>query len=83
MFARGVDLGFTRIFVPQEHGGMAGSCLDAAILLEELGAADVGIAADYFALTATMPLMMLRAGSPAQQTAFLERFAAGPMGLGG
>jgi alkylation response protein AidB-like acyl-CoA dehydrogenase len=83
MFARGVDLGFTRIFVPEIQGGMGGSCLDAAILLEELGAADVGIASDFFALTATMPLMMLRAGSEAQRAAFLERFAAGPMVLGG
>ena len=83
MFARGVDLGFTRIFVSEEHGGMSGSCVDAAMLLEELGAADVGIAADYFALTAVMPLMILRAGNDAQRTAFLQRFGSGPMVLGG
>lgn len=72
----GAELGFMRLLVPAEQGGLGGSCLDAVIMLEELGAADVGIAADYFALTATMPLMMLRAGSSEQQRRFLERFLA-------
>lgn len=83
MFARGTDLGLTRIFIPEDHGGMGGNCLDAAIMLEELGAADVGIAADYFALTATMPLLMLRAGGETQKAEFLKRFCAGAMVLGG
>jgi alkylation response protein AidB-like acyl-CoA dehydrogenase len=77
VFEEGASLGFTRLFVPQELGGMGGTCLDAALLLEELGAADVGIASDYFALTACMPLMAMRAGS-ASGEAFLKRFAEAP-----
>jgi len=84
LFEKGVALGFTRLFVPVEHGGIGASCLDAVILLEELGAADVGVASDYFALTATMPLLMLRAGRPDQRDAFLNAFANAPaMVLGG
>jgi alkylation response protein AidB-like acyl-CoA dehydrogenase len=77
VFEAGAELGFTRLFVPQELGGMGGTCLDAALLLEELGAADVGIASDYFALTACMPLMAMRAGS-ASGEAFVKRFAEAP-----
>lgn len=60
---KGAELGFTRLLVPGSCGGLGGTCVDAVLMLEELGAADVGIAADYFALTATMPLMILRAAA--------------------
>jgi alkylation response protein AidB-like acyl-CoA dehydrogenase len=78
VFEAGVALGFTKVFVPESAGGLGGSCLDAVLLLEELGAADVGVASDYFSLTMTMPLMMLRAGRPEQAAAFLEAFTAHP-----
>ncbi len=80
---RGIELGFTRLLVPEEFGGLGGNALDAVLLLEELGAADVGIAADYFALTMTMPLMFLRAGSTEQRRRFLADFATRPMVLAG
>jgi len=76
VFKAGAALGLTKIFVPEALGGIGGSCLDAVIMLEELGAADVGIASDYFSLTATMPLLLARAG-PAGQ-ARLADFAAAP-----
>jgi alkylation response protein AidB-like acyl-CoA dehydrogenase len=76
-FEAGAALGFTRLFLPEAMGGMGGSCLDAALLLEELGAADVGIASDYFALTACMPLMAMRAGGAAAD-AFLADLAGRP-----
>jgi len=83
VFEEGARLGFTRMFVPQDMGGLGGSCLDAVLVLEELGAADIGMASDYFALTACMPLMALRAGGPSG-TAFVERFAKdGTMVLAG
>jgi alkylation response protein AidB-like acyl-CoA dehydrogenase len=77
VFEEGAALGFTRMFVPEELGGLGGSCLDAVLMLEELGAADVGIASDYFALTACMPLMAMRAGG-ASGEAFVKRFAESP-----
>jgi alkylation response protein AidB-like acyl-CoA dehydrogenase len=76
IYKKGVELGFTKLFVPEEAGGLGGSCLDAAILLEELGAADVGIAADYFSLTMNMPLLMMRGGRPEQLSGFLNAFVA-------
>lgn len=77
VFEEGAALGFTKLFVPQALGGMGGTAMDAVLLLEELGAADVGIASDYFALTACMPLMAMRAGSPSGE-AFVARFAEAP-----
>ena len=77
VFEEGAALGFTRMFVPEELGGLGGSCLDAVLVMEELGAADVGIASDYFALTACMPLMAARAGGSSGE-AFVKRFAESP-----
>ena len=74
VFETGAALGLTKLFVPEALGGLGGSCLDAVIVLEELGAADVGIASDYFSLTATMPLMLQRAGGDR----YLAEFAAAP-----
>ena len=76
-FEAGATLGLTKLFVPEALGGAASSCLDAAIMLEELGAADVGIASDYFSLTATMPLLLQRAGGAGADAA-LAQFAAAP-----
>lgn len=77
VFAEGAALGLTRLFLAHDLGGMGGTCLDAVLMLEELGAADVGLASDYFALTACMPLMAARAGGPSAD-AFLRRFAEAP-----
>ncbi len=73
---KGAELGFLSLFVPEEMGGAGGTCLDAVLLLEELGAGDVGIAGDYFALTSTMPLMVLRAGSAEQKASFIKNLLA-------
>ncbi|MBA3895567.1 MAG: acyl-CoA/acyl-ACP dehydrogenase [Sphingomonadaceae bacterium] len=76
---KGAALGFTRIFLPEAQGGSGGSCVDAVLMLEELGAADVGIAADYFALNATMPLMMIRAGREEQAANLMSSVAERPL----
>lgn len=77
VFESGAALGLTKIFVPEALGGLGGSALDAVIMLEELGAADVGVASDYFSLTATMPLLLQRAGGDNAAT-HLKRFADAP-----
>jgi alkylation response protein AidB-like acyl-CoA dehydrogenase len=77
VFEEGAALGFTKLFLPEEMDGLGGSCLDAVLVLEELGAADVGMASDYFALTACMPLMAMRAGGPSGN-AFVKTFAGKP-----
>ena len=59
VFRQGAELGFTRILIPEEYGGVGGTCLDNVIVMEELGAADLGIAASYFNVTATAPMLIL------------------------
>ena len=78
MYEAGVALGLTKVFVPEAMGGLGLTCLDAAILLEEIGAADVGVASDYFAANMTMPLMMLRGGTSGQAADFCQAFTAHP-----
>jgi acyl-CoA dehydrogenase len=83
MFERGVEAGLTRLLVPEEMGGVGASALDACIVLEELGAGDVGFASDLFALNMTMPLIPLRAGTEQQRGDFIDRFRSGPIVIAG
>lgn len=55
VYERWCELGFDRILLD-------GSCVDAVLVFEELGAVDVGAAAGYFALTASMLQLVQRAG---------------------
>lgn len=83
VFAKGWELGFTRLLLPETFGGGGGRMIDAAILLEELGAADVAIAADLFALNMTVPLIVLTGGTPAQRDELLPLIASRPTVLSG
>ena len=83
MFRRGWDLGFTRLLLPEQYGGGGARMIDAALLLEELGAADVAIAADLFALNMTVPLIVLAGGSEAQREQLLGGIVARPVVLSG
>lgn len=78
VIAEGVALGFTHMLVPETHGGLGLNCIDAVLVLEEIGAADVGIASDYFALTMCMPLMFARGAAPDQAKTFIDEFLASP-----
>lgn len=83
MFRRGWELGFTRLLLPERYGGGGGRMIDAALLLEELGAADIAIAADLFALNMTVPLIVLAGGNDAQRETLLGRIVASPVVLSG
>ncbi len=76
-FRRGCELGFVSVLIPEEHGGHSGSCVDAVILLEELGAVDTAVAASYFALTATLAQLIARAGTEEQKERWLAPVRAG------
>jgi alkylation response protein AidB-like acyl-CoA dehydrogenase len=76
LFREGAALGFTRLLIPAEHDGLGASCLDACIVMEELGAGDVAIAADYFSLTACIPLMLVRGGTEEQKARLLPAFVS-------
>lgn len=83
MFEKGWELGFTRLLLPESVGGGGGRMIDAVLLLEELGAADVAIAADLFALNMTVPLIFVHGATANQQRAFLPLICARPTVLAG
>lgn len=76
-FARGCQLGLVSLLVPEVDGGGGASCVDAAIMLEELGAVDVAAASSYFGLSATMAQLVARAGTPEQKGRWLDPICAG------
>lgn len=77
VFHKGADLGFTSLLLPQEYGGMGGKCIDLVLLQEELGFADVGIASNYFNLTAAMALLIAKAGTEEQRRQILSHVSSG------
>jgi alkylation response protein AidB-like acyl-CoA dehydrogenase len=74
---KGSDLGFLALLVPEEQGGLGGSCVELVLLCEELGAADVAIAANYFNLTATLNLLVARFGDDEQRRRMLAPLREG------
>ncbi len=84
MYRKGRELGFTNLLVPEEYGGLGMRCIDATIVFEELAAADISIAADYFSLNATVPLIILSAGTDEQKETWLTEICTGePLMLSG
>lgn len=83
LFRLGYDLGYTRLLLPEADGGMGASMVDAVLVLEELGAADVAIAADLFALNMTVALIVAAVGDEAQRREFLGAICRSPTMLSG
>ncbi len=83
VFRQGYDLGYTRMLLPEADGGMGASMLDAVLVLEELGAADVAIAADLFALNMTVSLIVAAVGDAMQRREFLGAICRSPTMLSG
>ncbi|WP_336213197.1 acyl-CoA dehydrogenase family protein [Nonomuraea sp. LPB2021202275-12-8] len=75
-FARASALGLTGLLIPEEYGGGGGGHRDNAIAAEELGAADAGFAAAVN-LSATVPGLILAAGTEEQRRAWLPEIAHG------
>ena len=68
------DFGLAGIAVPEEHGGLGLSMLDAALASEALGQAVAPVA---FMGVVLGPLALLRGGTAAQQAEWLPRLASG------
>lgn len=62
---KGFELGFHTVLVPSQYGGLEGTVLDYAILLEELAAGDIGIA-NAFHATISLTEMISEGGTPEQ-----------------
>ena len=70
-------LGFTGIVIPTEHGGVGGSCIDATVLLEELGRASLAIASLLNFAIGFGAFALMRFGTDAQKRFFLPRIVSG------
>ncbi len=70
-----VDLGWTGLRIPEEHGGLGLSVLDLCVLSEEVGRALTPVPFTSSVLLATEALLAL--GNPAQQATWLPRLADG------
>ena len=68
------DFGLAGIVVPEEHGGLGLTLLDAALASEALGRA---VAPVPFMGVVLGPIALMRGGSPAQQAEWLPKLAAG------
>jgi alkylation response protein AidB-like acyl-CoA dehydrogenase len=68
------EFGLAGIVVPEEHGGLGLSLLDAALASEALGAA---VSPVPFMGVVLGPLALLRGGSAAQQAQWLPKLASG------
>jgi alkylation response protein AidB-like acyl-CoA dehydrogenase len=70
-------LGFTGVVIPQEYGGSGGSCIDATVLLEELGRTSLAIASLLNFAIGFGAFALIRFGTPEQRAFFLPRIVSG------
>jgi alkylation response protein AidB-like acyl-CoA dehydrogenase len=62
---KGFELGFHALLIPEQYGGIGGSAMDYAILLEELAAGDIGMA-NAFHVVMSMSEMIAKNGTEEQ-----------------
>ncbi|KPF73332.1 MAG: acyl-CoA dehydrogenase family protein [Blastomonas fulva] len=74
------DIGLTGLMVPEAHGGLGMTLLDAAVAAEQLGRAVAP--APFLARSVLAPLALMLAGSEAQQDEWLPRIASGEVRFG-
>jgi alkylation response protein AidB-like acyl-CoA dehydrogenase len=75
-----VELGVPALLIPEGHGGLGLSLLDAALVSEALGRAAAPV--PFIASAVMAPIALKEAGSQAQQAAWLPRLAAGEITAG-
>jgi len=69
------EVGAAGLIVPEEHGGVGQTLLDAALAAEMLGRSVAPV--PFTASCVMAPLALMGSGSPAQQAEWLPRLAAG------
>ena len=75
LWRRMAELGWPGLLIPLELGGSGGSLLDVILLTEEMGSA--ALLAPFVPSSVVATLLVLAAGSPAQQKRLLPALAAG------
>ncbi len=73
-------MGLSGLLVPEAHGGLGMTMLDAAVVAEELGRAVAPV--PFLARSVLAPLALILAGSQAQQATWLPRIASGEARFG-
>jgi len=71
---QGFELGFHSLLIPEEYGGYGGTALDAAIVLEELAAGDIGVATTFHVVM-SMSEMITKMGTAEQRDRWLKPVA--------
>ncbi|MCB1677058.1 MAG: acyl-CoA/acyl-ACP dehydrogenase [Halioglobus sp.] len=71
VFGQAADLGFTKLLIPETYGGLGGSCLDNVVIMEEFGAADLGLAASFLNVSMTSPIIIINGADEAQRRQWL------------
>lgn len=71
------DLGFLGIIVPEQYGGAGLDATSLALVMEEIAAADAGIAVSIAVQNGLVAAPLLRAGTDAQKHEWLPRIASG------
>jgi alkylation response protein AidB-like acyl-CoA dehydrogenase len=70
-------LGFTGIVIPAEYGGSAGGCIDATVLLEELGGTSLAIASLLNFAIGFGAYALIKFGSQVQKDHYLPQIVSG------
>jgi alkylation response protein AidB-like acyl-CoA dehydrogenase len=74
------EIGVAGLIVPEEHGGVGQSLLDAALAAEMLGRSVAPV--PFVASCVMAPLALMRSGRPSQQAEWLPKIAAGEIVAG-
>lgn len=76
MYAKAARLGFTTMLIPEEYGGAGMGCLEHVLVEEEIAAVDLGVAASYFNISNTAPMLIVNGGSENQKEKWLREITA-------
>ena len=71
------ELGLLAVIVPEEFGGAGLDATSLALVVEEIARADAGTSTAVAVQNGLVAAPLLRAGSPAQQAAWLPRLSSG------
>jgi alkylation response protein AidB-like acyl-CoA dehydrogenase len=85
LIKKGMKLGFANILIPEEYGGYGGNLIDYALVVEELGYADAGIA-DVFLVNISLSRLLTIGCDKAQKDKWLTTICeenAGAFIIGG
>jgi alkylation response protein AidB-like acyl-CoA dehydrogenase len=73
-FGSAIEHGFQSLYIPQEYGGLGKGDFEAALVFEEIGAADAGFASTL-AISASIAQAIVHFGTEEQKERWLPRIS--------